>query len=118
MLTSEELDKKNRRDIESKRIKEIASIEAGPRKDTLKKIDSGFNHVMANRASKNNVQISIEVHELRKLEIKEKAQRLARIRYNLAIGRKEKVSFKVKGADKEAQPILLSLGASTEQTRQ
>lgn len=117
MLTASDRDKANRRAIESGKITHLESIEAGLRKGTLKHIDSGFNHVLATLANKKGVRILINLDELRTLPLKEKADRLAKIRYNLQIGRKKNVHFVIKGTSKEASAFLLSLGASTQQAK-
>lgn len=116
MLNSKEQDRKNRQLIESGRVKMIESIEAGNRQDNLKKIDSGFNHVLATLASKHKVAIAIDAGQLSSLSPIDKAKRLAKIRYNLAIGRKANTKFITLGT-KEGQSLLLSLGASSQQAK-
>ena len=51
---------------------------------------------------------------------KEKAERLSRIRQNISLCRKAKVSIKILFSKKvrEAKSLLLTLGASTKQTKE
>ena len=88
-------------------------------KDSLKSLDSGLNHVLAKLAAKNKVAIGINLQKLQNLDKKQKAIQLSRIRQNLKICRKAKCEIKLINAkdSKDAQALLMSLGASTQQIK-
>ena len=108
----------NRKLLEYGKFDILLDVEAGKRKDLLKQLDSGFNHVLAAIAAKNKVALGIDLAQLAKLEKKEKAIRLARIIQNLKIARRARVSITLINAQnkEQARSLLISLGASTEQT--
>ena len=86
-------------------------------KDSLRQMDSGFNHVLARIAKINNVAIGIDLDELRNLSKAEKAEFLARARQNVLICRKAGAKLALLNCtDKRgAFFFLISLGASTQQ---
>jgi RNase P/RNase MRP subunit p30 len=89
-------------------------------KDHPKYLDSGLNHVMAKIAAKNKIAIGIDVSKLHSLSPKEKAIHLSRIKQNIKVCKKAKcklslLNYKDK---KDAMNLLLSLGASTKQTKE
>ncbi len=86
-------------------------------KDSLKNINSGINHVLANIAAKDNIVFSYDLSEFQNLDKKEKAIFLSKLRQNLQICRKAKARIVLLNyRDKrEARALLLSLGASSQQ---
>ena len=88
------------------------------KRDKLKQIDSGFNHVLGKIASKNNISIGFDLNDIRQLEKKDKALILSKIIQNIKICRKTKVKIIfINYKDKRnLSNLLISLGASTEQT--
>ena len=111
----------NRKILEYGKFHILLSIESSiEKKDKPKQLSSGLNHVLANIATKNNIAMGIDIREIRKLEKKEKAQRLARIKQNIKICRKAKTKIKLLNyKDKrDAIFLLISLGASTQQAKE
>ena len=98
----------------------LLSPEKNGKRDKPKQLDSGLNHVLANIATKNKIAIGINLEEISKLDKKGKAIRLARIKQNLKLVRKAKTKFAIiQNSDKKnARNLLLSLGASTQQTKE
>jgi len=90
------------------------------KKDKPKQLDSGLNHVLAKLSAKNKVFLGIDLEEIRSLEKKEKAKRLSYIKQNIKIARKAKTNLiLINYKDKlNAQSLLLSLHASTSQSKQ
>ena len=107
----------NRKVLEQHLCSILVSPEAHQRKESIKHLDSGLNHVLAAIAAKNKIAIGIDLEDIRHLAKKEKAQRLAKIRQNLKICRKTKTSFAIHGSQ-EGDYVLLSLGASTTQAKE
>lgn len=105
----------NRKILEYGRFDILLSVESGRRKDGLKQLDSGLNHVLAEIAAKNNVAIGVDMEKIRELKNREKAVHLAKISQNIRLCRKTKTKIKMVGIiDKlDAFSLLLSLGAST-----
>lgn len=87
--------------------------------DKLRTLDSGMNHIMAKIATKNKITIAYDLNAIRKLDNKQKAITLSRLKQNLKVFRKAKTKFRLLNVKdkKDAQSLLLSLGASTEQTQ-
>jgi len=113
-------DEFNRKILEYGKFDILLSIEAGKRKRTLRTIDSGLNHVLAEIATKNKISIGINIDELRNLGKEEKANRLERIKQNIKICRKAKTKLILLNYkdEKDAFAFLLSLGASTKQAKE
>jgi len=109
----------NRKILEYGKFDILLSPEKGFRKDKPKQLDSGINHILAEIAAKNKVAIGINVKDIEALNKKDKAQRLARIKQNIKICRKAHSNFKILNfKDRiDAQNLLISLGASTQQTK-
>jgi len=110
----------NRKILEYGKFQILISPEAIKGQRTLRTIESGLNHVLAEIATKNKIAIGIDLEELRNLGKEEKAKRLERIRQNLNICRKAKtkvilLNYKDK---RDAFAFLLSLGASTKQAKE
>lgn len=113
-------DEFNRKILEYGKFNILLSIERGKRQRTLRTIDSGLNHVLAEIATKNKISIGIDMEELRNLEKEEKANKLEKIKQNIKICRKAKtrlalLNYKDK---KDAFAFLISLGASTQQAQE
>ncbi|MBS3088480.1 hypothetical protein J4402_01740 [Candidatus Pacearchaeota archaeon] len=96
---------------------QILLLPKSQNKDRLRHLDSGLNHVLAKIAAKNKVAIGIDLNSITKLNKKEKAIQLAKIRQNIKICRKArcKIEFINIKDKKDAQALLISLGASTQQ---
>lgn len=110
----------NRKILEYGKFNILLSLETSKEnKDTLKSLDSGLNHVLAKIASKNNISIGIDLNEIRNLDKKEKALRLARIKQNIEICKKvrTKIIFLNSKDKKDSLSLMLSLGASTQQAQ-
>ena len=110
----------DRKIIESGNFEILLSPEAHGKKDHPKYLDSGLNHIIVKIATKNKIAIGIDLKNIQSLEKKQKAQTLARIRQNIKVCRKAGcklvlLNYKDK---KDAQNLLLSLGASTKQARE
>lgn len=110
----------NRKIMEYGNFDALLSPERGKRKDSLKFLDSGLNEVLGRIAEKNKIKIGIDLKELRTLDKKQKAVRIARIRQNIRLCRKTGAKLLILGdADsRNALSLLISLGASTSQARQ
>ena len=110
----------NRKMLEYGRFDILLSVESGVRKDSLKQLDSGLNHVLAEIAAKNNIAVGVDMEEIRKLKKKDKAICLARISQNISLCRKTKTKIKIVNIiDKlNSFSLLLSLGASTMQAEE
>ena len=107
----------NRKILEYGKIDILLSPEAGSRKDRPKQLDSGLNSIMGAIASKNKIAIGIDIKEINGLDKAGKARRLARIRQNIKICRKANANLALVNIKdkKDAQALLISLGASTQQ---
>jgi hypothetical protein len=93
------------------------------RKDSLKQRDSGLNHVVAKEAVKKGIAIGIDFQEIKNLQGKEKATRLARIMQNIIICRKAKCKILILDLENETnkQELLsfaFSLGMSSQQAKE
>ncbi len=89
------------------------------KKDKLKHLDSGFNHVLGKIATKNKISIGFDLNELRSKNKKEKAIILSKIIQNIKICRKTKtkiVLFNHKD-EKDSFSLMISLGSSTQQAK-
>ena len=111
----------NRAILEYGRFDILLDIETtDENRDKPKQLASGLNHILAKAAAKNNISIGIDLETLSKLNKKAKAKRLAKIKQNIKLCRKAKcklvlVNYKDK---KDAQDILISLGASSQQAKE
>ena len=84
-------DELNRKVLEKLPI-QLLLIELSGRKDFQKQRNSGFNHVLAKIAKKNNVSIGIDLDEL--INSENKPEILARIIQNIKICNKNKIQMK------------------------
>ena len=110
----------NRKILEYGHFDILLGIESGKRERTLRNIDSGFNHVLAKIAKKNNIALGIDMHELSQLEKGKKAERLERIMQNIKLCRKSgtKILLLNYKDEKDALAFFISLGASTKQAKE
>ena|SRR3989344_1280838 len=109
----------NRKILEYGKFSVLLSPEATAGKNKIRQTDSGLNHVLAKIAAENKIAIGINIQKITKLEKKEKAERLAKIKQNIKICRKSKTKLATLGVKpQEAQNLLQSLGASTSQTKE
>lgn len=115
-------DKFNRRALDYGRFDVLIGVESfgeNWRRDKLRNLDSGFNHVMANIAKRKGIAIGVDLEGLQKLGKKEKGVRLSRIRRNIGFCRKSGAQILLFGCkDKnEGMGFMLSLGASSKQAK-
>lgn len=111
----------DRKILEYGKFDVFLSPELNQEKDKIKKINSGFNHVLAKIAAKNKIALGIDLEKIRgEKEKKEKARVLARTIQNIKVCRKAKCRIVVKGHkdEKDAFAFLISLGASAQQANQ
>ena len=106
-----------RKILENKDVNVLLSPEIHNRKDKLKQRDSGLNEVLCKLAAKNNIKIGINIKEIQKLEKKQKAIVLARIRQNIQLCKRTKaqIVFIPTLKKQEALSFMQLLGASTQQ---
>jgi len=110
----------NRKILEYGKFDILLSPETGNRRDKIKSLDSGLNHVLAKIATKNKIAMGIDLENISKLDKKDKAIRIARIKQNIAVCKKAKTKIKLLNYKdkKDSFSFLLSLGASTQQAKQ
>ncbi len=111
----------NRKILEYGKFDILLDIESTAKKETTSKnIDSGFNHVLAKIASKNNISLGIDLKSIESLNKKERSIILEKIIQNIKICRKAKTKIKLLNfKDKiNSFSLLLSLGASTSQAKE
>src|SRR3989338_9301459 len=112
-------DEFNRKILEHGNFDILLSPETGQRKNKIRQVDSGLNHVLAKIANKNNIAIGINLEEIKKLEPKSKAERLSKIKQNIKICRKAKTKLAIKTSSIiEVASFLQSLGASSQHAKQ
>lgn len=107
----------NRKILEYGKFDVLLSPESVQGRLSLRNIDSGLDYVMANLAAKNKISIGIDFSILDSIEKKEKAKILSKIKQNIDLCKKagtkiSAINYKDK---RDAQSLLLSLGASTKQ---
>lgn len=109
-------DEFNRKVLEQYSFDALVGLEE-KREDSIKNIDGGINNVVAKIANKKNIAFASNLDYIRALPLKEKARYLARVRYNLLICRKAKAHYTlINASEPEKKSILISLGASTQQS--
>lgn len=112
----------NRKILEYGKFDVLISVEQSSdiMKDNLRNVNSGWNHVLAKIAAKNNVAIGIDLDSLRKMQKKRKAEILKRIIQNIKFCRKAKCRiYLINCKDgKNGIDFMLSLGASTKQAKE
>jgi RNase P/RNase MRP subunit p30 len=110
----------NRKILEYGKFDILLSIEKSESKKSLRQIHSGFNHVLAAIAHKNNVALGIDLKELQNLPLKEQAERLSKLMQNIELCRKDKVRIVMFNSQdkRNAFNFLIALGASTAQAKE
>jgi len=109
----------NRKILEYGKFDILLSVEDGIRKDKIRQTDSGFNHVLAVIAEKNKIAMGIDLQKIKKLDLKEKANRLSKIMQNIRICRKAGTRIAVGTHSMDlARDFLIGLGASTNQIKE
>ena len=93
IIFSSDDDELNRKVLEKLKIN-ILLINLEKRKDFQKQRDSGFNHVLAKIAKKNNICIGINLNEIINSNGKAKSEILARIKQNINLCNKNKLKMK------------------------
>src|SRR3989344_5376444 len=83
-------DELNRKILENEKIN-ILLLNQSHRKDRFKQRNSGFNHILARIAKKNNIAIGINLDEILENKGEEKAKILARIKQNIKFCSKNKI---------------------------
>jgi ribonuclease P/MRP protein subunit RPP1 len=123
IFTSE--DEHHSRKVLEKLPIDILLINQANRKDYSKQRNSGFNQVLAKEAKKNNIAIGINLEEIIENSGIKKAEILARIKQNIEIAKKNKltmhfisISKKYKKNSFELKTLGLFLGMTTEMTKQ
>jgi ribonuclease P/MRP protein subunit RPP1 len=102
-------DELNRKILEKEKI-DILLLNQSLRKDRLRQRDSGFNHVLAKIAKKNNITIGINLDEIINSKSKQKAQILARVKQNIKLCNKNKLKMRFIGKSKREIHDLRALG--------
>ncbi len=111
----------NRKVIEYGKFDILLSPEKGNRSNSLRKINSGLNDIMAKIAAKNKISIGIDIDGIKKLSKNKKAERLSKIKQNLEICRKSKTKIIALSKNKNRKNVfnfLISLGASNTQAKE
>ena len=93
VIFSSDDDNLNRKILEKEKI-DIFMLLLADRKDFQKQRNSGFNHVLAKIAKKNNIIIGINLDEIINSNLKEKAKVLARVRQNIKLCNKNKLKMR------------------------
>jgi len=88
-------------------------------RDRLRQLDSSLNHTLAKLAAKNKVAIGVGIDKISALPPKQKAIQLSHLKQNIKICRKAKCRLTLINAknEKDAQALLQSLGASSQQIK-
>ena len=110
----------NRKVLEYGKFDILLSVERGDRKDSIRQLDSGFNHFFARLAHKNKVALGVDLGEIAKLDKKEMAQRIAKIKQNIFLCKKTGTKIKLINFkdEKDAFAFLVDLGASSKQAKE
>ncbi len=90
-IFSSDNDELNRKILEKEKI-DILLLNQSYRKDFQKQRNSGFNHVLAKIAKKNDITIGINLDEI--IKSKNKAEIFARVRQNIKLCNKNKIKMK------------------------
>ncbi len=95
------------------------SSELRNKKDRIKQLDIGFSSIIGKIATKNHLSLLIDLESLRKLETKQKALVLGRLKEIIKIARKTKTMIKIKGYRdvKDCNALVSELGANSQQVR-
>ncbi|HLC31147.1 MAG TPA: hypothetical protein VJK51_00615 [Candidatus Nanoarchaeia archaeon] len=90
------------------------------KKESLRQLDLSFNHVLAKIAAKKKIALGIDLKSLRKEKESELDRELSILKELIALARTHKIPIKILNAKdkRNAQSLLLTLGASTQQAKQ
>ncbi len=116
-------DELNRKVLEKEQIN-ILLLNLSEKKDRLKQRDSGFDHVIAKIAKKNNIIIGINLDEIINSRGKNKLDILGRIKQNIKLCNKNKLRMKfisIKGNERDIYDLRalgLVLGMPTWMTKE
>ena len=112
----------NRKILENPDTDILLSPELHERKDYIKQRDSGLNEILCKLAKKNNVKIGVDLKELTKLPLKEKAKTFARIIQNIKLCKRTKTKIIILPKNNYKKQDIISFflasGASTSQAKQ
>jgi len=86
-------DELNRKILEKESF-DVLLLKLGNRKDRIKQRDSGFNHVLAKLAKKKGISIGINLDEILEVSKNEKVRIMARLKQNIQLCNKNKLSMK------------------------
>ena len=88
--------------------------------DKLERLIKTYKAVIFGRAGQNKIAIGINLKEISKLNKKDKAVRISRIKQNIKFCKKARTKLALINIKdkKDASNLLLSLGASTAQVKQ
>ena len=86
-------DELNRKILEKESF-DVLLLKLGNRKDRIKQRDSGFNHVLAKLAKKKGISIGINLDEILEASKNEKVRIMARLKQNIQLCNKNKLSMK------------------------
>jgi len=99
----------NRKILENRDVDILLSPEMHERKDRLKQRDSGLNEVLCKIAVKNNIKIGINLEEIIKKPIKDKAILLSRIMQNIRLCKRTNTKILILPEKRYKKQDLLSL---------
>jgi len=109
----------NTKVLEIKGVNVLLAPEIHNRKDYMKQRDSGLNEYLCKLAKKNNIKIEIDIDSLQKLQKKDKARALARIKQNIELCKRTKTQIILWSENRFSKLDSLSffktLGGTTEQ---
>jgi len=109
IVFSSDDDELNRKILEKEKI-DVLLLNLKEKKDRQKQRESGFDHVMAKLAKKNDVAIGINFSEILESRSKKKAEIFARISQNMKICNKQKLKMIFFGFGEKNIYDLKSLG--------
>lgn len=110
IIFSSNNDELNRKILEKTSIN-ILLLNQSNKKDFQKQRDSGFNHVLAKIAKKNNIAIGINLDEIINSKPKQKAEILGRIKQNIKLCNKNKLKMKFITQEKKNERNIYDLKA-------
>jgi RNase P/RNase MRP subunit p30 len=110
----------NRTAIEQNLVDVLVLPAVGEAQDKTKYLDSGLNQIAATIAAKSRTIIAIDIESLRKMDAGDLGEALARLKQNLRLCTKAKLSLGYLNATTKegAQALLRLLGATTQQASQ
>ncbi len=93
IIFTSDSDELNRKILEKEKI-DVLLLNQSKRKDFQKQRNSGFNHVLAKIAKKNNIAIGINLDEIINSSGKQKSEILSRAKQNIKLCNKNKLKMK------------------------